>query len=278
MRSARRKAMARTKSKSKRKRWVVKAGSNLICTGGPLLIRSWATQIAALKKQHDIEVVWVTSGAIATATERTGFGRGKRTLAEKQALSAVGQPLVMDLYNLSLQTAGLLGAQVLLTSDDLADRERKQNFQNTIEVLLKWDATPVLNENDAVATEEIRFGDNDSLSARVARAVGADRLVILTDVEGLYESDPRSNPNARLIPWLPGVSPSQIKKVFDQSGKRAGSSRGTGGMHSKLMAAKLATSVGIDTWLVKGDLSSVLIDVARERTVGTRIEARRKRR
>ncbi len=105
-------------------RWVVKAGSNIVCTGGPLLLRAWMQQVSRLRIDHGIEVVWVTSGAIASAVDRTRFNKAKRELADKQALSAIGQPMVMDLYNLSLQAVGMLGAQVLLTYDDLADRKR----------------------------------------------------------------------------------------------------------------------------------------------------------
>jgi glutamate 5-kinase len=249
-------------------RWVVKAGSNMVCTGGPLLVRAWMHQLAHLRRKHHIEVIWVTSGAIASAVERTHFKKQKRTLAQKQALSAIGQPLVMDVYNLALQTSGMLGAQVLLTYDDLANAKRRKNFSNTIEQLLDWGVTPILNENDAVATEEIRFGDNDSLSAKVARTMKADRLVILTDVEGLYDSDPRRNPTACLIPSLDGIN----AKTLALAGVGAGTSRGTGGMLSKLTAAKEG---GIETWLVKGDISHVLERVAENEIVGTRIRARR---
>ncbi|MBI3558552.1 MAG: glutamate 5-kinase [Deltaproteobacteria bacterium] len=257
--------------KRKRRRWVIKAGSNMVCSGGPLLARAWMQQLARLKDQHGIEVIWVTSGAIASATERTKFKNSKRrTLSEKQALSAIGQPLVMDLYNLALQTSGMLGAQVLLTYDDLANKQRRANFANTLEQLLKWDVTPILNENDAVATEEIKFGDNDSLSAKVAGVMRAERLVILTDVEGLCDSDPRKNKNARLVHTLDRIS----KKLLAQTGTSAGSSRGTGGMYSKLSAAGEASRNGIEAWLVKGDLPDVLTRVAGNETVGTRIRAR----
>lgn len=257
------------KARRKNRRWVVKAGSNMVCTGGPLLIRAWMRQLAVLRQEHGIEVIWVTSGAIASATERTRFQpKGQRTLSEKQALSAIGQPLVMDLYNLALQTSGMLGAQVLLTYDDLASKQRKTNFINTLEQLLKWNVTPILNENDAIATEEIKFGDNDSLSAKVAVAMGAERLVILTDVEGLYDSDPRKNPAANLVHGLHGVAPSLLSKT----GGQAGSSRGTGGMFSKLKAAREATGKRIETWLVKGDLPHILERVADNQIVGTRIK------
>lgn len=261
--------MARTKTKIK-SRWIVKAGSNMIVSGGPLLIRAWMQQVEKLRNEHGIEVVWVTSGAIASATERTKFATlpGKtRTLAEKQALASVGQPLVMDQYNIALNAVGLLGAQILLTYDDLANADRKKNFQNTAKQLLRWGVTPILNENDAVATQEIRFGDNDQLSARVAHALGADRLVILTDVEGLYDSDPRKNKRARLVHELKSVSSEWIRKV---SGAGAGS-KGTGGMHSKLLAARFAQEKKIETILARGDIPGVLERLAVGEGIGTRI-------
>jgi glutamate 5-kinase len=208
--------------------------------------------------------------------------RGKRTLAEKQALSAIGQPLVLDLYTLGLRSQGLGAAQVLLTYEDLADATRRANFQNTIEQLLTWRVTPVLNENDAVATQEIRFGDNDSLSARVGRALGADRLVVLTDVEGLYDSDPRKNPEARLVTEVPRVTASVMKQLAGDAKKssrtKAGAERGTGGMLSKMMAAKLASDNGIQVHLVKGDEANVLLEIAAGNRVGTLVQARRAKR
>jgi len=263
-----------------KERWIVKAGSNMICSGGPMLIRAWMQQVAQLRKRHSIEVVWVTSGAIATAVDFLNEPlKAKRTIAQKQALAAIGQPLVLDLYSLGLRTQGLGSAQVLLTYEDLADSNRRGNFQNTIEQLLEWQVTPILNENDAVATQEIRFGDNDSLSARVARVVGADRLVILTDVEGFYDSDPRKNPAARLVSELKSVSLGHIRKIEKESkssGKgKGGTARGTGGMLSKLMAAKLASDAGVKTYLVKGDESNVLTELAAGNRIGTFIQARK---
>jgi glutamate 5-kinase len=259
------------KGSKKKQRWVIKAGSNLIVSGGPILLRSWMQQVAALRRAHGIEVVWVTSGAIASAIARTAFKKNKRELSEKQALSAIGQPLLMDLYNLSLGATGLLGAQVLLTYDDLAHKKRRLNFQNTIEKLLQWKVTPILNENDAVATEEIRFGDNDNLSAQVACTVGADRLVILTDVDGLFDKDPRENRDAKLISHLPKVSP----RVLGSVSRSAGSSRGTGGMFSKLSAAQMAARKGIECALVRGDHPNVLVQLASGKRVGTRIGGRK---
>jgi glutamate 5-kinase len=132
---------------------------------------------------------------------------------------------------------------------------------------LEWGGVPILNENDAVANEEIKFGDNDSLSARVSKVIEADRLVILTDVDGLYDADPRANPSARLVPSIPGVT----KKLLSATQTGAGSKRGTGGMYSKLLAAQLASKEGIVTYLVKGDLPGVLEGLAGGKPLGTRI-------
>jgi glutamate 5-kinase len=255
-------------SRKKLRRWVIKAGSNMVCSGGPLLLRAWMQQVATLRRKHGIEVIWVTSGAISSAIDRTDFKKPNRLLAEKQALSAIGQPMIMDLYNLALGAAGLLGAQILLTADDLAHRDRRKNFQNTLEKLLEWEVTPILNENDAVATDEIKFGDNDSLSAKVAGVAKAERLIILTDVPGLYDSDPKKNKGARRIEMLEGVPP----RLLDGLDRGAGSSRGTGGMFSKLSAAREASLQGVQTWLVQGDVPSVLLEVARDAAVGTRID------
>lgn len=241
--------------RQKRRRWVIKAGSSLVCDGGPLLVRAWMQQLAVLGREHGIEIIWVTSGAIASAVDRIGFGRKKRQLAEKQALSAIGQPMVMDQYHLALQRVGLLCAQILLTYDDLADSARRSNFQNTIEQLLQWGVVPILNENDAVATDEIRFGDNDRLSAKVARFSHSERLIILTDVDGLFAQDPKRNPRARLIRELRGISPDILARVEP----KPGSSRGTGGMFSKLKAAEEAGDYGIETWLLRGDVPDALL-------------------
>ena len=258
----------------KPERWVVKAGSNMILSGGPLLIRDWMTQVANLKEKSGIEIIWVSSGAIATAVERTRFKKQKRELSEKQALSAIGQPLVMDLYNLGLQAHGLMGAQVLLTYHDLENEGRNQNVRNTLEQLLKWGVTPILNENDAVATEEIRFGDNDALSSKVAVSLKADRLIILTDVDGLYDADPKNNPKAKLIHELEGIKKEMLSQLEKESGYSAGSSRGTGGILTKIQAAFWAHQHGIETWLVRGDTPGVLSQVANGSRVGTRVRVK----
>ena len=246
----------------------MKVGSKMVCAGGPLLLRHWMQQVSLLRRRHQVEIIWVTSGAIASAVERTDYQKPNRQLSEKQALSAIGQPQLMELYNISLQAAGLMGAQILLTYGDMRDAGRRSNLENTLNQLLEWKVVPVLNENDAIATEEIKFGDNDSLSAKVAILTGAERLVICTDVEGLYDRNPSEDPEAKLVHQLEKVTGATISKVA----KAAGSSVGTGGMYSKLKAAREATRQGIETWLVKGDIPNVLLQVAEGKRVGTQIK------
>lgn len=253
--------------KLQHRRWVVKAGSQMVVAGGPILVRAWMAQIAQLRKNFGIEVIWVTSGAIALAVDRTDFKRRKRQLPEKQALSAIGQPIVMDLYNLALNSTGLLGAQVLLTAGDMKDPVRRKNLQNTLDKLLEWQAVPILNENDAVATEEIQFGDNDTLSSKIAQMMGAEKLVLLTDVNGLYDADPRKNPKAKLIPYREKITNDDFKRA----GSTGGTSRGTGGMYSKLLAADFALKHDIVTHLVRGDWPQNLLQIAEGELLGTQV-------
>jgi glutamate 5-kinase len=263
--------MAAKKRKPVVRRWVIKAGSRMVCDGGPVLVRAWMSQVAQLKKQHGIEVIWVTSGAIALAMDRTDFNRPRKLLPEKQALSALGQPMVMDLYNLALNATGQLGAQVLLTAGDIKDATRRGNLQNTLHQLLEWKAVPILNENDAVATEEIQFGDNDSLSSKIAVMMKAERLVLLTDVDGFFESDPKTTPNAKPITFLNSVTNQHLRLA----GKKGGSSVGTGGMYSKLMAAGYAAKHGIVANLVRGDHPQNLLALAEGKSLGTQVGGQR---
>jgi glutamate 5-kinase len=254
----------------KLRRWVVKAGSQMVCAGGPLLMRVWMQQVAELRKKHNIEVIWVTSGAIAWAVQKTEFNVKNRTLQQKQALSAIGQPLVMDQYNLALQANNLLGAQVLLTAGDIQDRARRTNLQNTLTQLLKWKVIPIINENDAVATEEIKFGDNDSLSSKIAVMMKAERLVLLTDVDGFFDADPKKNKNAQLIRFKPKIGSAELKLAHQKNV----SARGTGGMYSKILAADQARKSGIVTHLVRGDWPNNLLEIAKGHGLGTQIGGR----
>lgn len=239
----------------------------MVCEGGPLLMRAWMQQVAQLRKRHNIEVIWVTSGAIAWATDKTNFKTKKRTLPQKQALSAIGQPLIMDQYNLALASCGLLGSQVLLTAGDIKNKVRRKNLINSLEQLLHWRVVPLLNENDAVATEEIQFGDNDSLASQVAVMMGAHKLILLTDVDGLYTQDPKVNPKAELLDFVSKITPHHL----GLASKKNRSARGTGGMQSKLKAAQRANKKRINTHLVRGDIPQNLLQIAKGISLGTRI-------
>jgi glutamate 5-kinase len=264
--------MARAKTHQAKRIWVIKAGSSTLAEGGPLLIRSWMNDIAELQQSHRIQFVWVTSGAIASGRTRTGKSKSQK-VPEKQALSAIGQPLLMNLYLTALQSLGLVGAQVLLTASDMADPERAHNLQSTLRTLLQWNCIPVLNENDATATEEIRFGDNDQLSAQVSRLVGAEKLILLTDVAGLFDRDPHRFSKAKLLSKIQGVSDKTLRLAGGTT-----SSVGTGGMRSKLLAAKIASESGIVTHLVEGMTPHILKQVALGNPVGTTVLPRRGRR
>jgi glutamate 5-kinase len=254
-----------TKKTSKKRIWVIKIGSAIFVDGGPILLRALMQQVALLKNEYNIDVIWVTSGAIASAKFRTQIQWTK--LPEKQALSAIGQPMLMDTYNLALSTTGLLGAQVLLTYNDMARPTPRKNLKNTLQTLLTWDVLPILNENDAVATEEIQFGDNDLLSAKVASLMKAERLVILTNVEGLFDSNPEKNKKAKLIPRLPRVTKAHLATVD----KTAISNVGRGGMYSKIRAAAFAQKYHVPTWVIRGDVPQGLIKIAAGENIGTHI-------
>jgi glutamate 5-kinase len=261
-------------SKNRSRIWIVKIGSQLLIDGGPLLIRSLMNDTAELQKNHGIKVVWVSSGAIASARKRLGRleksaknkqANARKTLPEKQALSAIGQPMLMDLYNVALQSQGLIGSQVLLSYTDFRFKENRRNFTNTILKLLDWNAVPILNENDAVATDEIQFGDNDQLSAMIAGELKAERLVILTNVEGLYNKSPEF-PDAELISFLPEIN-HKVLQMADGSKSKMGK----GGMVSKLLAAQNAWKKKVPTTIAKGEISKVLIRLALGESIGTSI-------
>lgn len=266
-------------SSQKTELWVVKAGSQMVIDGGPMLIRSWMNQVSELAREKNIQVIWVTSGAIASARKRTG--KVPKLLREKQALSAIGQPHLINHYLVALHENAANGAQILLTAEDLRSRTRRSYLQQTLKTLLEWKYLPILNENDAVATEEIQFGDNDRLASLVAVHMKATRLVLLTDVDGLYDRDPKttSGAQARLIPELKGVPASLVRKL-KSSGSSNSLSFGRGGMLSKILAAKTVTGSGIHCHLVKGDLPQALTRIADTAVAspGTHIKpARRKK-
>ena len=251
-------------------RIVVKLGTSTLTAGTPHLskprLADIARQLAALRNQG-AGVILVTSGAMAAGRERLGFPALPKGLPAKQMLSAIGQPRLMALYEQVFDKFGLIPAQVLLTHADLAERRRYLNSRNTLTALLDQGAVPVINENDTVATEEIRIGENDNLSALVANLIDADLLLLLTDQVGLYTADPRSDPDAVLVNE---VSELEIPESLWKAAGGAESTLGTGGMLTKLQAADLARRSGSTVVIASGETSDVLLRAAAGESVGTR--------
>jgi glutamate 5-kinase len=249
---------------------VVKLGTSTL-TGGtaslsPAHMVDLVRQVAGLHNAGR-KVVLVSSGAMAAGRERLAFPQLPKELPAKQMLSAVGQPRLMSLYEQLFDIYKLTVAQVLLTKTDLADRGRYLNSRNTLSALLSQRVIPIINENDTVATEEIRLGDNDNLSALVANLIEADLLVMLTDQPGLFTADPRSDPSAELIREVTG--PSIPKSVWAAVGDTGGK-LGTGGMVTKLQAADLARRSGTTVIIAAGDEPDVLTRLAAGESIGTR--------
>ena len=248
------------------RRCVVKVGSALITNNGVGLdvpaIGDWVGQIAALRARG-LEVVLVSSGAVAAGMQRLGFEARPHALHELQALAAVGQMGLVQLYESLFQRHGIHTAQVLLTHEDLASRERYLNARSTLRTLLSLGVVPVINENDTVATEEIRFGDNDTLAALVANLVEAELLVILTDQAGLYDKDPRRHADARLVQEGAAGDP----RFIEMAG--GAGALGRGGMRTKLLAAAKAQRSGAATIIAWGREENVLSRVLAGERVGT---------
>jgi glutamate 5-kinase len=251
------------------KRWVIKIGSALLTNDGTGLaaaaIDSWVEQMAALRKQGH-ELVLVSSGAVAEGMTRLRWRQRPHALHELQAAAAVGQMGLVQAYESRFQKFGLHTAQILLTHDDLAHRQRYLNARSTLRTLLQLSVVPVVNENDTVATEEIRFGDNDSLGAMVANLVEADLLVFLTDQDGLFDRDPRINPDAVL------VSEAQAgDRKLESMAAGSGGALGRGGMLTKIRAAERAARSGTMTLIVPGREQHVLQRIAAGERLGTRL-------
>lgn len=249
------------------RRWVVKIGSSLLTDEGRGLAKAaiddWVAQLAQLCRQG-VEVVLVSSGAVAEGMARLGWATRPSALYELQAAAAVGQMGLVQTYESSFQKHGLKTAQVLLTHDDLANRKRYLNARSTLRTLLKLKVVPIVNENDTVAMEEIRFGDNDTLAALVANLVEADVLVILTDQAGMFDKDPRNNPDAKLLSEVSAADPLLEAMAGGAAGKV-----GRGGMLTKVRAAKLAARSGASTLVAPGRASGVLDAIAAGQSVGT---------
>jgi glutamate 5-kinase len=258
--------MGRQKLKISR-RWVVKVGSSLVTARGQGLDRAaiadWCTQIAELRRGGH-QLVLVSSGAVAEGMSRLGLRKRPATLHGLQAAAAVGQMGLVRAYETAFEAHGLRAAQVLLTHEDVSDRERYLNARGTLNTLLELGVVPVVNENDTVATDEIRLGDNDTLGALTVNLVEAELLVILTDQEGLYDSDPRINPLATLVSEV-NLSDARLPgMVGDSKGEL-----GRGGMRTKLTAANWAARSGAATVIAHGREPDVLLKIARGDDVGS---------
>ena len=246
--------------------WVIKIGSALITNEGKGLdtaaIQHWAEQMAELRRAGK-ELLLVSSGAVAEGMARIGMTRRPHALYELQAVAALGQMGLIQHFESCFKQHGIHTAQVLLTHEDLSSRQRYLNARSTLRTLLQMGALPIINENDTVATDEIRFGDNDTLAALVANLVEADALVILTDQQGLYDKDPRQNPDAELISEANAADPA----ILGMAG--SGGILGRGGMRTKITAAHRAARSGAATVIASGRAENVLLEIARGADIGT---------
>ncbi|MDH7481240.1 MAG: glutamate 5-kinase [Armatimonadota bacterium] len=255
----------------KAKRVIIKVGTSTLTNNSGKIDRpyltSLASQIANLRSQS-IDVVLVTSGAIRAGMERMGLPERPMTMPEKQAAAAVGQGLLMQMYSEIFEWHGLTTGQILLTREDFGDRRRYLNARNTMLSLLHHGVIPIVNENDTVAVDEIRVGDNDNLAALVASSLGADLLILLSDVPGLCKTDPAKSAPSEVIPL--------VTKIDDNIWAIAGKARsGTGGMRTKIEAAKIATKSGVTMIIADGRLPNVIVDIVSGKQIGTKFVPQR---
>lgn len=252
-------------------RWVVKIGSALLTNDGlgldTVAIADWVEQLAALK-QRGYDIVLVSSGSVAEGLVRLGWTKRPKELSQLQAAAAVGQMGLVQAYEQEFQKFDLNTAQILLTHDDLSNRTRYLNARNTINTLIDVNAIPVINENDTVVTDEIRFGDNDTLAGLVANLIQADTLIILTDQQGLFAEDPRKNPEAAFV-----AAASADDDALRTMASPSGGGLGRGGMQTKINAARLATRSGTNTLICSGREQDVLLRVAEGESIGTLLYA-----
>lgn len=237
------------------RRVIVKVGSNVLTedTGLDLnVVRSISRQICRLI-DRGLEVILVTSGAMAAGIRKIGLAKRPDEIPKRQAVSAVGQASLIMEYENAFERYGNKVAQILLTSDDLNNRKRYLNARNTLYTLLSWQVIPIINENDTIAVESIKFGDNDNLAAMIALLMDADILIILSDIDGLYAKDPRIHPDAELIPTV-----TTFKKSLEKVAGENPGSLGTGGMLSKIKAAKKVTSAGVPMVIANGNIPDIL--------------------
>ncbi|MBL7120060.1 MAG: glutamate 5-kinase [Dehalococcoidia bacterium] len=252
------------------RRLVVKLGTNLVTTGdGCLDLENMASLVDQVSQLHQqgLEIILVSSGAIAAGRDKLGLGRGHKAIPLRQVMAAVGQGRLMYTYEQLFARHGITVAQALLTKMDISDRAGYLNARNTLMTLLDLRVLPIVNENDVVAIDEIKeakFGDNDNLSAMVANLVDADLLILLSDVAGLYTADPHADSRAELIPKV-----EKIDAHIEQLAKGVGGGQGTGGMATKVEAAKLAADSGVAVVIADGRLTGVVSRLVQDEPIGT---------
>lgn len=257
----------------KNARIVVKIGSNTLThSTGNLDLRRMELLVRILSdfKNAGHEVILVSSGAVAAGISRVGLERRPESTEEKQALAAIGQAELMQVYERFFAGYGQLVGQILMTKDVIDNPIRREAVENTFKELLNLGCVPIVNENDSVSSEEIKFGGNDTLSAYVALVCSADILINMSDIDGLYNCDPRKNPDAKLIDRVDKID----DEILSYAGG-AGSERGTGGMITKIKAAEIVTSAGIPMLIVNGKNPEVLYEIMDGRHIGTYFSAER---
>lgn len=255
-------------------RWVIKIGSALISNNGRDLAHAaldkWVPQIAALIRRGE-QVVLVSSGAVSEGVKRLGWQKRPDTVHELQAAAAIGQAGLIQAYESRFQRFDIQTAQILLVRGDLASRDRYLNARQTLKSLLQLTVIPIVNENDTVATDEIRFGDNDTLAGLAANLIDADKLLILTDQKGVYTDDPRKNPQAKLI-----NSCDAHDKALDTAARGSGNALGRGGMQTKIRAARLAARSGTTTIIANGNETDIITRISNNEAMGTTLTSSRK--
>ncbi len=268
------------KNPQKKQTWIIKAGSSLITNHGKGLdshfISHWVEQAVALRKKN-IDCILVSSGAVAEGLKRLNIKKRPQAIHELQAAAAVGQMGVIQEYEMQFQKHDLHTAQILLTHDDLSNRERYLNARSTLQTLLEKHVIPIVNENDTIAIDEIRLGDNDTLAALVANLLQADKLILLTDQNGLYTDDPSRNKSAKLITQAQAGD----AKLIEMASKGKPGGLGRGGMLTKVKAAEVAARSGTNTVIAAGKEKNILLRIAEksdgsDKATGTWISAKQK--
>lgn len=248
------------------KKILIKVGSAVLTGAEGLDLKIIDSLVAEMSElvHHGYSVILVTSGAIASGKHRLNITGRLKSIPEKQAAAAIGQGRLMRIYSKSFEKNGLYVAQILLTLSDLTDRQRFLNIRNTLSTLMEWKVTPIINENDSVAVDEIKFGDNDNLAAMIANIVEADLFINLTTTAGLYDSNPAEFKKAKLIRLV-----SEFTDEIEAIATSETSSVGTGGMKSKVLAAKKVTAIGIPCIIAPGKKKNVLTDILAGKEIGT---------